>query len=132
VDEGRVIAGARGEGGKFARFEDVAVEYLRGLPERRNTTIGIVATNVDLTHEQLTRIVQVAHDGLAISISPAHMTLDGDTLFAASTAKIIGMREKRSIVDVVGYLAVKCVATAVARSVKAARSLSGVPGWGDF
>ena len=50
-----------------------------------NTTIGVVYTDARLTKAQCQRIAGAAHDGLAISIRPAHTMLDGDTVFALST-----------------------------------------------
>ena len=54
----------------------------------RNTTIAVVATNVDLTKAQALKIAQMAHDGIARAIRPAHTMFDGDTLFALATGQI--------------------------------------------
>ena len=50
----------------------------------RNTTIGVVATDVKLTKTECNRLATVAHDGYALAIRPAHTVGDGDTLFAVS------------------------------------------------
>ncbi|MFI0409151.1 P1 family peptidase [Actinomadura sp. 3N508] len=50
-----------------------------------NTTIGVVATNAKLTVAQAEKLAQVAHDGLARAIRPAHTMGDGDTTFGLST-----------------------------------------------
>ena len=131
VRTGRTIAGVRGDAG-FLEFEDIISEYAQTKLARTNTTIGVVATNADLSHEQLIKVAQMSHDGLAMSIRPVHMSTDGDTMFAASTARIRGTREREGIVDVIGYTAVRCVADAVVRSVKAARGLSSVPACMDL
>jgi L-aminopeptidase/D-esterase-like protein len=70
----------------------------------------------------------LGHDGLAMSIRPVHMSTDGDTIFATSTANIHGMREVSRIVDIIGYAGAKCVARAVVRSARAANTLAGIPG----
>jgi L-aminopeptidase/D-esterase-like protein len=127
---GKTVAGVRDGNGGFREFEDIMVDYLRDSTPH-NTTIGIVATNVGLSHEQLIKVAQLAHDGLAMSIRPVHLSTDGDTLFAASTAKIAGMREQERIVDIIGYTGARCVARAVLRAVKAARTLSNIPGLND-
>ena len=44
----------------------------------QNTTIGVVATNARLTKVQATKVAQMAHDGLARAIYPAHTMGDGD------------------------------------------------------
>ena len=53
-----------------------------------NTTIGVVATDAPLTKAQARRVAMVAHDGIARAVRPAHSPLDGDTLFALSTAPV--------------------------------------------
>ena len=125
--DGQTVAGVRRPEGGFREFDEIMIDYLKDS-SHRNTTIGIVATNVDLSHEQLIKMAQLAHDGLAMSIRPVHMSIDGDTLFAASTAKIFGLREVARIVDIIGYTGARCIARAVVRSVMAARTLSDVPG----
>ncbi|MEM7289224.1 MAG: P1 family peptidase [Pseudomonadota bacterium] len=50
-----------------------------------NTTIGIVATDADLSKSQLRRLAIAAHDGIARAIWPAHTPMDGDLVFAVST-----------------------------------------------
>lgn len=124
---GRTVAGTRTREGKFIEFDDIIADYMKSEIPPSKTTIGIVATNLDLSHEHLIRVAQMANDGLAMSIRPIHMSRDGDTLFALSTARIGGMRESKRMVDIVGYAASRCVSRAVVRSVKAARSLAGIP-----
>jgi len=118
---GATVAGARDDQGGFVEFEDVASEYLKSRVEKRNTTVGVVATNLELTHEELIKVVQMAHDGLAMSIRPVHMTRDGDTLFAASTNRVRMSESNTRLVDVVGDAAAKCVSKAVLSSVKPVR-----------
>jgi len=55
-----------------------------------NTTIGVVATDAPLTPAQVTRLAMVGHDGIARAVRPAHSPLDGDTLFAVTTAAETG------------------------------------------
>ncbi|TMR00527.1 hypothetical protein ETD83_16485 [Actinomadura soli] len=50
-----------------------------------NTTIGVVATNAELTVAQAEKLAQIAHDGLSRAIRPAHTMGDGDTTFGLST-----------------------------------------------
>jgi len=62
-----------------------------GLPTRppggTSTTLAVVATDVALTKVQAHRLAVTAHDGMAQAIRPVHTALDGDTVFAASTAR---------------------------------------------
>lgn len=58
--------------------------------EMTNTTLGVIATNVSLSREQLSRLALIAHDGYARAIRPVHLPVDGDTVFAASTCAAEG------------------------------------------
>jgi L-aminopeptidase/D-esterase-like protein len=100
-----------------------------GAPLRaENTSIGVVATNVSLTKAEATKVAQMAHDGLARTIRPAHAPWDGDTLFALST----GTATVDQACFVVGALASEAVARAVLRAVTAASGLPGFPSVSDL
>lgn len=53
----------------------------------QNTTIAAIVTDAPLTKAQCKRLAHAAQDGLGRAIRPAHSPMDGDTVFAASTAK---------------------------------------------
>ncbi|MCW8841800.1 MAG: P1 family peptidase, partial [Rhodobacteraceae bacterium] len=63
-----------------------------GLPPTKlashnaNTTIAIVATDAGLDQSQCTRLATAAHDGMARALVPSHTPMDGDLVFAVSTA----------------------------------------------
>ncbi|HEX2466029.1 MAG TPA: P1 family peptidase [Thermoanaerobaculia bacterium] len=126
---GRVVAGARGEDGRT--LVDARVLLRSGLgaepPARANTTIGVIATNARLTKTDANRVAQVAHDGLARSIAPAHTPGDGDTLFVLATGAI----DAPSLL-VVGELAAQAVAEAVLRAVREATGVEGYPAVRDL
>ena len=124
-DTGVTLEGARDENGKFIQFEDQMEQYLGINPAKENTTIGVVATNVELSHEELIKVAQMAHDGLAMAIRPTHTTADGDTIFATSTGQIQSGATRPRLLDTIGYMSAKCVATAIARSVTVNRNRSG-------
>ena len=65
----------------------------------KNTTIGVIATNVKLTKEQATKVAGMAHDGLARCIRPIHTSLDGDTIFCLSTGEL--ERLSRGYIDMI-------------------------------
>jgi L-aminopeptidase/D-esterase-like protein len=87
-----------------------------------NTTIGVVATNAKLTKPQATKVAQMAQDGIARAIRPAHTMWDGDVIFALST----GMRA--ADVSTVGAFAAEAVAEAIVRAVQRATAAGGLPG----
>ncbi|HSR24287.1 MAG TPA: P1 family peptidase, partial [Candidatus Eisenbacteria bacterium] len=85
--DGRLLAGARLPDGRPAEA------WRRLLTERppqpppagSSTTIAVVATDAALDKAGCRRLAEVAHDGLALAIRPAHTPFDGDTVFAVST-----------------------------------------------
>ncbi|GAC1578457.1 MAG: P1 family peptidase [Ktedonobacteraceae bacterium] len=96
-----------------------------------NTTIAVVATNASLTKEEINKVAQMAHNGLAQAIRPAHTLFDGDTVFALA----LGPREQRQIdlamnayqVSMIGAAAAKVLAQAIVNGVRHATDLHGVP-----
>jgi L-aminopeptidase/D-esterase-like protein len=92
-----------------------------GYGGRGNTVIGVVATNARLDKEQANKVAQMAHDGLARTIRPAHTMVDGDTIFAIATG------EHNADVNIVGAFAAEVFAQAILRAVRAAKSVAGLP-----
>ena len=95
--------------------------YPAGRPATKgtshNTTIGIVATNAQMTQAQTLRMATAAHDGIGRALIPAHTPLDGDLIFGASTGDV-------ACDDLLylGHAAATCMARAIARGVYLARS----------
>jgi L-aminopeptidase/D-esterase-like protein len=96
----------------------------------QNTTLAVVATNLDLTKAEVQRVAIMAQDGLARAIRPLHTPFDGDSVFALSTARLRLPGERAVLVERVGALAADCLSRAVARGVYLAESLPGMaPSW---
>jgi L-aminopeptidase/D-esterase-like protein len=127
---GRILAGARAA--QPSVFRNSMEEILRGATVRgrpgTNTTIGVVVTNGMLTKTEMTKVAQMAHDGLARTINPVHTAGDGDTLFAAAT----GTSTVRADVTTVGAVGAEAIALAVNRAVLTATSIPGYPASRDF
>lgn len=135
---GKIIAGARRPDGS-GFFDSMAqlragrdVELSGGSANSadagRNTTIAVVATNVAFDKTQMTKIAQMAHDGLARTIYPVHTPSDGDTIFAAATGTI----PVRANHGHIGALAADVLAQAVLRAVMNAQGLPGLPSYRDL
>jgi L-aminopeptidase/D-esterase-like protein len=128
---GRVVAGARTRDGK--RLANTMATLISGdvVPDLLSgaaTTIGVIATDVALTKPQATKVAQMAHDGLARAINPAHTAMDGDTIFAVSTA-----RSSHAVnITLVGALAAETMSLAILRAVRAARGIPGFPSASDL
>lgn len=129
--EGRILAGAR-DPQDPARFIDSAAMIKGGTSVRRpepafqNTTLGVVATNVNLSKRQATKVAQMAQIGFARTISPIHSTVDGDLIFALSAG------DKQADVNAVGVMAAEVVAASVIRAVLAADGLGYLPAYRDL
>jgi L-aminopeptidase/D-esterase-like protein len=131
---GQVVAGVRTEDGKgladvrrLVRSGQLG-SRLRTPRAGENTTIGVVATNAVLTKAQARKIAQMAHDGYARAISPAHTPADGDTIFALATGTQVG----EANVSLIGALAAEAMADAVVRAARQAEGLAGVPAARDL
>lgn len=92
VDTGRIIGGARHpETGEFVDSARVLMSnHELGSFAGQNTTIGVVATNAELTKAETNKLASMAHNGYAKAIRPVHTMFDGDTIFALSTGDISG------------------------------------------
>ena len=117
-----VIAGARGPMGGFIYNNPFG-----------NTTIAVVATDAALSKEEVNKVAQMAHNGLAMVIRPAHTMFDGDTVFAlatgadaqAHTAPDPALAPVR--VSLIGAAAANTLARAILKAVRGATDLHGVP-----
>ena len=127
---GKIIAGARKPDGSGFLDSMAQVREGRGveLTAGANTTIGVVATNVAFDKTQMTKIAQMAHDGLARTIYPVHTPSDGDTIFAVATGTV----QTRADHGAIGALAADVMAEAVMRAVMNARGLPGLPSYRDL
>ncbi|HUZ90121.1 MAG TPA: P1 family peptidase [Candidatus Acidoferrales bacterium] len=111
--DGSIRAGARTPNGEFVNsFRMLLTGRLpptTDLPG--NTTLAVVATNAGLTRAQAQKLAQMAHDGLALAVSPVHTMFDGDTVFALSCGSV------ETDFLALGAAAVECVRESVLRAV---------------
>jgi L-aminopeptidase/D-esterase-like protein len=132
---GQIIAGARstnlgplrlGEEGYFGDTLEIMRTFIGrtvlSFATKANTVIGVVATNAKLTKPEATKVAQMAQDGLARAIRPAHTMLDGDAIFA------LGTGEKKADPSTVGAFAAEVVAQAILRAAQKAAPAGGLPG----
>ncbi len=131
-ENGEIVAGARAPGGKgfidsMARIrEGYRVEMFSQVD--KNSTIGVVATNASLTKTEMTKIAQMAQDGLARTINPVHTPWDGDTVFALATAE----RKEPVNEGMIGALAADVMSQAILRAVVNATGIPGLPSYRDL
>lgn len=99
--------------------------------EPQNTTIAVVATDAALTKAEAKRLAVMAEGGFVKALRPTHAALDGDTVFAAATARAETAPLPFDHVEI-GLLAADCLARAIARGVYAADALpftGALPSW---
>lgn len=128
---GQLVAGVRTADGRALADARTLLRTGGFQPLARpgeNTTIGVVATNAALDKARARKVAQMAHDGVARAIAPAHTPLDGDTIFALATGDLPGAPDLMRI----GALAAEAVAEAVVRAVRAAAGLPGLPAVRDM
>jgi len=115
----QVIAGARNPLGGFIASNPFD-----------NTTIAVIATSANLPKDATNKVAQMAHDGIAQVIRPAHTMFDGDTVFALALGTASQPKEAAttaSQVSMIGATAATTLARAILKAVRNANALHGVP-----
>lgn len=118
-------------------FDKVLASNVNGSAENSamNTTLVLIATDAELNKAQLTKIAQMAHDGLARAIRPVHTMLDGDTVFAVS----VGWAKRKKLdmppaqaVDRIGTVASDVLVRAIINGLNAAESVPSFPSYREW
>jgi L-aminopeptidase/D-esterase-like protein len=116
----QVIAGARNPAGGFVFNNPFG-----------NTTIAVIATSATLTKSEVNKVAQMAHNGLAMVIRPAHTMFDGDTVFALALGAKTQTPPDAAMaplqVSSIGAAAATTLARAIVKAVRNATDLHGVP-----
>ncbi len=133
----RVLAGARKSRHSFQFVNSSrwikrgAIQKQFGVPVKAraapfNTTLGVIATNADLSKRDLQRVAQIAHSGLAKVISPLHTTFDGDLIFALS------LGDKKGDVNTIGLLGEQVFTDSIERAIMKADGMGVIPAYRDI
>jgi L-aminopeptidase/D-esterase-like protein len=129
IDEtGKILAGVRGDNGEYIGMMNAikALAYQAApQPEKENTVIGVVATNARLSNAHTQKVAQMAHDGIARAVNPAHTMFDGDTIFALASG------EREADATLIGAYAAEVMAQAIRNAVRHATSIHGVKAWNE-
>ena len=129
---GRIIAGARTDGGGFV---DLSRSLVMGTlpPSARfgatalhNTTLAVVMTNAALSREELAQLAAASSVALGRRITPVGTSFDGDVVFAAGPIR--GVQAPMLQVEA---MAVAALESAIERAVRFARGRDGIPGLAD-
>lgn len=134
---GQILAGAR-KSKKSFQLADSSKWIKKGVTRKTfgvvtpsdsasfNTTLGVIATNANLSKKEVHQVAQIAHSGLAKVISPLHTTFDGDLIFALSYGK------KNGDVNTIGLLGEAALIESVQRAVTKADGFGVIPAYQDI
>ena len=134
-ETGELLAGVRDETG--TRLISMAELMRQGVVRRRfgpppvppqNTTLAVVAVEVELSKPELNRLARLADQAIVNTHSPAHTTFDGDVLFAVSTR----MRQCDYDLNHLALFAQRALEEAIVRAVTQAEGLGGPPARRDL
>jgi L-aminopeptidase/D-esterase-like protein len=123
-ETGKLLAGTRKSAASSELADTAAMmkQGARGGLPGGNTTLVAVATNAALNKVQAAKLAQFANIGTARAISPIFTTNDGDIAIAMSVGAA------RADLNTLGVAAAEAVAQAIARAVRLAKTMGGVPG----
>ena len=125
-----VVAGIRAnDAGQYDSAVDVALGNSARAPVAgTNTTLGLIATNANVSKIQLKKVAEMAHDGLARAIRPIHTQFDGDTVFAVSMpgSEIEMTANADAQLNSIGIAAAKALELAIVDAVRSAKSVGGI------
>ena len=133
----QILAGARKSKGS-AQLANSAKWMKKGVSRKQfgritpsdsdafNTTLGVIATNANLTKKEAHQVAQIAHSGLAKVISPLHTTFDGDLIFTLSYGK------KRADVNTIGLLGEGVLIDSVKNAITKAKGFGIIPAYQDI
>jgi L-aminopeptidase/D-esterase-like protein len=133
----QILAGAR-KSKKSLQLANASKWMMKGVTRKQfggmvpsdasvfNTTLGVIATNANLSKKEVHQVAQIAHSGMAKVISPLHTTFDGDLIFAISLGK------KKADVNTVGLLGEVTLMESVKRAVTKADGLGVIPAYKDL
>ena len=95
-------------------------EFVAGTGE--NTTLCLVAVDVQLSKAQCQRVANMARDGLARALRPVHTPYDGDIVFAVATGKKPLKAPQAFHLSMLGAVAGDVLARAIGRGIVEART----------
>ena len=127
-EDGRVLAGTRGEDGAFVGSTSLLRKRLIAPPglEREetagNTTLVCLMTDAALTKSGCGIVAKMAQAGMARAVDPVHSAFDGDVVFALASGAL-GDAEP----FVAGVAGAALTAEAIRDACRRAQGLAGIP-----
>ena len=125
-----VVAGIRANDvGQYDSAVDIALgNTAKALVAGTNTTLGLIATNANLSKAQLKKVAEMAHDGMARAIRPIHTQFDGDTVFAVSMPRSVveTTTDAEAQLNSISIAGAKALELAIVDAVRSAKSVGDV------
>ncbi len=100
-----------------------------------NTTLAVIVTNIEMTREELIKVSELAHDGMARAIYPVHTNWDGDVIFSISPHSKNRIKLNLNSLDLVNYVGIAASDTlmeAINNGIKNAKSVGGFPSYEEL
>lgn len=127
-EQGNIMAGLRDEHDNYVGMLNALRQFAHDSPPidpSENTVIGVIATNAKLTKSQVNKVAQMAHDGIARAINPAHTMFDGDTIFALASGEV------PADTTLIGAFAAEAMAQAIRNAIRHATTLHEARAWNE-
>ncbi len=114
IDTHEIIAGGKNPAtdGFLNTSEFIRREQVQAPLGPENTTLAVVMTNAKLNKMEINKVAQMAQNGLARVIRPAHTMFDGDLVFSLSCGEL------NSDVNLIGDMAAATLSQAIITAVK--------------
>jgi L-aminopeptidase/D-esterase-like protein len=132
-EDGRVLAGTRGEDGRFVGSTSIIRKRLIEPPDfgredmPGNTTLVCLMTDAALTKTGCGIVAKMAHAGLARAVDPCHSAFDGDVVFALAS----GAEDDVEPI-VAGVIGAALTTEAIRDGCRQAEALGGIPALSDL
>lgn len=100
-----------------------------------NTTLAVVATNIEMHREELMKVSELAQDGMARAIYPVHTNWDGDIVFSISSHCKNRVKLNLSSFDLVNYVGIVAsdlLVEAIRNGIESAESVGGFRAYSDI
>ena len=100
--------------------------------EGTNTTLAVIITNISMTKEELMKVSELAHDGMARAIFPVHTNYDGDIIFSVSphsNNRVESKMKRTDLINFVGVSASNLLIEAINNSIKNASEIKDFPSY---
>lgn len=114
--------------------QKIRLGFDRAMPPGQNTTLAVVATNVELPKSGAIKLAQMTQSSLARVISPIHSTFDGDIVFALSVRDPDDSKDNpvRAGINTLALLGERALFRAVKRAIVHADGKGVVPSYQDI